>query len=223
MNSVTSLPMQAAANASFLCAAATPTLRALPAAGAWCHDQFVGPVRALARHDDPLTEASNWVALLIGTHLPFWPLYIWLSAGAQALPSALLSAAMTPVFLIIPLLSRRSALAGRMAMLLAGVANTVLTIWVLGENSGAVLFLGPCAALAAVLFRPNERWLMLCFTLLPLAAWYVLRTYAPVPLHRYDAAAALKIFELHAISVGVLIAAFGWLQVDIYQRMENDA
>ena len=221
MTCVTSLSMKAAARVSYLRAAATPTLRAIPAAGAWSHERFVGPIRAFARHRDPLAEASNWVALLIGSHLPFWPLYVWLSAGAQAMPSALLSAAMTPVFLLIPLLSRRSGLGGRIAMLLGGLANTVLTVWILGENSGTLLFLGPCAALAAVLFRWNERWLMLCFTLLPLAAWYGLREYPPVPLHRYDPAAARQIFELHAISVGILIAAFGWLQADIYRRMET--
>jgi len=223
MTYVTSLSMRAAASASYLRAAATPTIRAIPAAGGWYHDLCAEPIKAFARHRDPLAEMSNWVALLIGSHLPFWPLYIWLSAGAQALPSALLSAAMTPVFLVIPLLSRRSGLVGRMAMLLSGVANTVLTNWVLGENTGTVLFLGPCAALAAVLFRRDERRPMLCFTLLPLGVWYVLRDYHPVPLHRYDAAAAGQIFELHAISVGVLIAAFGWLQADIYRRMEKPA
>jgi hypothetical protein len=62
-------------------------------------------MRAFASHPDPLVEASNWVALIVGTHLPFWPLYIWWAAGPQAMPSALLTA-----FLLIPLLARRDGL-----------------------------------------------------------------------------------------------------------------
>ena len=79
-------------------------------------------MRMFAQHPDPLVEASNWVALLIGTHLPFWPLYVWWSAGAQALPSALWTLALAPAFMAIPLISRRSGLLGRVATVLLGAA-----------------------------------------------------------------------------------------------------
>jgi hypothetical protein len=177
--------------------------------------------RAFAAHPDPLAEASNWVALAIGTHLPLWPFYVWWSAGNQAFPTALLTMAMTPVFLALPLLSRRSSLLGRVAMPVAGIMNTVYTIWILGMSSGTALFLAPCAALAALSFRRRERWWMLALTLLPLVIFYVLRDYAPPPLHHYDAVAADRLFGLNAISVAVLAALFGWLQADIYQRMER--
>ena len=177
--------------------------------------------RAFARHRDPLTEASNWVAILIGTHLPFWPLYVRWSAGAQAFPTALWSAALTPLFLVIPLLSRRSGLLARVVTPLAGIANTIFTVWILGSNSGTVLFLGPCAALAAFSFRRSERWLMLALTTLPLIAYFALGHWPPVPLHHYDAEAARSLFVLNVISVCVIVAAFGWLQADIYQRMET--
>jgi hypothetical protein len=178
--------------------------------------------RAFAAHADPLAEASNWVALAIGTHLPLWPLYVWWSAGNQAFPTALLTMAMTPVFLVLPFLSRRSSLLGRVAMPLAGIMNTVYTIWILGMASGTALFLAPCAALAALIFRRNERWWMLTLTMLPLITWYVLLDYPPGPLHHYDAVAAERLFGLNAISVAVLAALFGWLQADIYQRMERN-
>ncbi|MEO8937077.1 MAG: hypothetical protein ABI277_12420 [Burkholderiaceae bacterium] len=178
-------------------------------------------MRAFAYHPDPLVEASNWVALLIGTHLPFWPLYVWWSAGTQALPTAILKMALAPLFLIIPLISRRSGLLGRVATPLVGIANTVFTIWILGANSGTALFLAPCTALAAFSFRRNERWLMLLLTALPLAVYYLLQQDAPVPLHHYDDEAAKRLFVLNVISVSVISAAFGWLQSDIYERMEK--
>jgi hypothetical protein len=181
----------------------------------------ISAVRRLLAHRDPLVEASNWVAFIIGSHLPFWPLYVLWAAGPQALPTALLTVALAPIFVAIPLLSRRNGLLGRIAMLLAGVANTVFTIWILGEESGTAFFLIPCAALASILFRRTERWLMLCFTLLPLAVWCVLQDHAPVPLHRYDKQAAQEMFTLNIFSVAVLIATFGWLQADIYRRMER--
>jgi hypothetical protein len=178
-------------------------------------------MRRLAAHPDPLAESSNWVALLIGTHLPFWPLYVWLCAGSQAFPSALLTMTLAPAFLAVPLLSRRSGLLGRMAMLVAGLANAVFTIWILGAGSGTALFLAPCGALAAVSFRRQERWIMLIFTALPVVIWYWLQDHGPVPLHRYDDQALRQLFVLNAISIGVLIMAFGWLQGDIYRRMET--
>ncbi len=178
-------------------------------------------MRAFAHDRDPLVEATNWVALLVGTHLPFWPLYVWWSAGAQAFPTALLTVALAPLFLVIPLLSRRSGLLARAATPLVGVVNTVFTVWVLGTNSGTTLFLAPCTALAAFSFRRRERWLMLALTALPLIVYFVLQYRAPVPLHRYDPGAAKSLFVLNVISVSVLVAAFGWLQADIYQRMEK--
>jgi hypothetical protein len=175
-----------------------------------------------AAHPDPLAEAGNWFAITIGTHLPFWPLYVWWSAGSHAFPTALLTVALAPVFLLIPLLSRRSSLLGRIAMPAAGIANTVWTVWILGIASGTELFLMPCAAVAALLFRRSERLLMIVLTLLPLVVWYVLRDHAPVPLHRYGPDAASRLFTLNAVSIGVLICLFGWFQVDIYRRMEQD-
>ncbi len=125
------------------------------------------------RHPDPLVEASNWAAILIGTHLPFWPLYVRWSAGAQAFPTALLTAALAPLFLVIPLIARRSGLLGRVATPMAGIANTVFTLSILGADSGTALFLAPCTALAAISFRRRERWLMLVLAILPLAVFYV--------------------------------------------------
>ncbi len=181
----------------------------------------VAHVRRVAAHPDPLVELSNWVALTIGSHLPFWPLYVLWSAGRQAWPSALLTVALAPLFLMIPWLSQRSGLLGRIAMPVAGVLNTVFTIWILGMSSGSALFLAPCAALASMLFRGSERWLMIALTTLPLIVWFGLSAYPPQPLHHYDAEAAQRLFTLNAISISVLISLFGWFQTAIYRRMEG--
>ena len=93
-------------------------------------------MRAFAAHPDPLVEASNWVALTVGSHLPFWPLYIFWATGWEALPSSLLTAAMTPLFLAIPIAARCNGLLGRVLTPILGVANTVFTIWILGINWG---------------------------------------------------------------------------------------
>ena len=178
-------------------------------------------IRRFIHHPDPLVEMSNWVAIIIGTHLPFWPLYIWWSSDSQALPSALLTAALTPVFILIPFLSHWNGLLGRIAMLLMGTTNTVLTIWILGANTGTDLFLVPCTALAIILFRHNERWLMLIFTTLPVVVWYVLKHHPINHLHLYTEAQAHEILILTAISIGFLMGLFGWLQANTYRRIEN--
>jgi hypothetical protein len=171
--------------------------------------------------DDPLVEESNWVALTIGTHLPLWPLYIWWAAGRQAWPSSLWTVTMAPVFCLIPLVSRRSGLAGRISMVLAGIANTVLTRWAIGPYCGTELFFVPCAVLAALSFRRSERFLMVFFTSLPLAVWYIWRDFAGAGLHHYDHDSAQSILTLNVISVSVLITAFGWLEADVYKKMEK--
>jgi hypothetical protein len=178
-------------------------------------------VRSFASHPDPLAEAGNWVALTIGSHLPFWPLYILWVAGWEALPSSLLTAALAPLFLAVPILTRRSSLMGRLATPVLGLANTVFVVWILGIDSGTEVFLVPCAALAALIFRRPERPLMLVLTALPLMIWCVLRRYPPTPLHHYDPAVMADLVALNVWSIAILIVLFGWFQVDIYRKMET--
>ncbi|MCW8307361.1 hypothetical protein AruPA_09970 [Acidiphilium sp. PA] len=158
--------------------------------------------------------------MIVGTHLPFWPLYVLWCAGWQSLPTSLLTITFTPVFLLIPALSRRNARAARIAMPLFGIANAIFTTWILGVASGSELFLVPCAALSSMTFRHNERWLMTGLTALPLVVWYVMLGHAPAPLHRYGPAALHQLFILNTISPGILLIIFGWFRLAIYRRME---
>ncbi len=178
-------------------------------------------LRRYVGHPDPLAEASNNVALLVGTHLPFWPLYVLWSAGVQSQPASLLTMTMAPAFCLVPLLTRRNALAGRVALVLVGIVNTVLTCWVLGADNGSQLFLLPCATLAAISFRRAERGWMVVLSLLPIAVWYGLRLGMLPSLLHLDGAAKESLLTLNSISVVVLITAYGWLLGTTYARMEQ--
>ncbi|HQT84445.1 MAG: hypothetical protein B7Z58_09785 [Acidiphilium sp. 37-64-53] len=158
--------------------------------------------------------------MIVGTHLPFWPLYILWCAGLQSLPTSLLTMTFTPLFLLIPALSRRNARASRIAMPLFGIANAIFTTWILGVASGSELFLVPCAALSSMTFRHTERWLMTGLTALPLVVWYIMLGHAPTPLHRYGPAALHQLFILNTVSAGILLIIFGWFRLAIYRRME---
>jgi len=179
--------------------------------------------RTYTENPDPLVEINNWVAMIVGTHLPFWPLYILWCAGTQSLPTSLLTICFSPIFLAIPALSRRHPIAARIVMPVAGIANAVFTTWILGAASGAELFLVPCAALSAMIFRHEHRWLMAALTTLPLLVWYALLGHAPTPLHRYDPASLHELFILNGFSIGILLVIFGWFHTHAYRRLTPPA
>ena len=134
-------------------------------------------------HPDGLAATANLVAVVIAWNTPFYPLYVWWAAGPSGMPWALLSLCSLPFFLAVPVIARRSSLAARVALPLVGTANTVFCTWLLGEAAGEQLFLLPCAALGAMLFRPAERAPMLILSVLPLVAFLALQGRYPAPPH----------------------------------------
>ena len=118
-------------------------------------------LRAYGAHADPATRIANTIALLVGFNGPFYPLYVWFLVP-EAGTVALATMAMSPVFLAIPWLSRRNAVAGRAALPVAGLANTVWTAALLGPATGVGAFAFPCIALAGLCWR--EPRLMLALT-----------------------------------------------------------
>ena len=111
-----------------------------------------------AAHPDPLVAAGNVVALLVGSNQPLYPLTLYWATGANVtgLFLVFLSA---PCFLLVPLVARRSSLAGRVMLVVVGSVDTFLSAKVYGQASGAELYLGPCILLAAMLFRKREQLL----------------------------------------------------------------
>ena len=168
-------------------------------------------VRRLIAHPDDLTATANLVAVIVAWNTPFYPLYVWWAAGSSGMPWALASLCSAPFFLAVPFLSRRSALAARVALPLVGTANTVFCTWVFGESAGEQLFLLPCITLGAMLFRPGERLAMLGLAVLPLVAFVGLQGRYPPPPFRYAPEQYAALLSMNAISVGCLTVFLGIL------------
>ena len=154
-------------------------------------------------HDDPLVATANLIAVVLGYNTPLYPLYLLWVTGKGGLPWALLTLCSCPFFLAIPAMSRLSPLAARLMLCFVGTLNTVLCTWLLGAATGVALFLIPCIALAALLFRPDERLAMACAAVPPVLAFF-LGTHYGSPVVAYTSAQAHAILRLNAASVGTL-------------------
>jgi hypothetical protein len=122
--------------------------------------------------EDPLAAGSNAIAFLVACNLPLYPLTLWLATGANTVPT-FLTALNTPVFLAVPLVSRRNALMGRVLLVVVGTVNSFISTKVTGQASGAELYLVPCFLTAAFAFRRSER--LVSWTLLALIAAVLFR------------------------------------------------
>ena len=68
-------------------------------------------------HPDPLMEAGNLLAFVIGTNQPFYPVYLLFIVGTGAWRALPLLASM-PFFLAVPLLARRFPIGARLLLVL---------------------------------------------------------------------------------------------------------
>ncbi len=162
---------------------------------------FGGWLGAALAHDDPRVAAGNLVAAVLAWNTPFYPLYLLWVVGTDAFPSAWLTLCSLPLWIAVPWLSHRNALAARILLPLAGMANIVFCTWILGEAGGTELFLAPTTILAGLLFRRSERWLLAGLGCLPLVLYFGLSGHYGAPLHEYSAAQNLAMLRLNAGSV----------------------
>ena len=160
-------------------------------------------LRRYAAHPDPATAAANLVALVVAGNGPFYPLYVlaligWDRAGAW------LTMLASPVFFLVPAISRQCPRAGRAALPLIGIANSVWCAALLGCASGVGLFLFPCIVLAALVFRADERWLALLLIGFGIGSLTLLTEvpFSGLMVVSLDGVAALA--RLNAISVATL-------------------
>ncbi|QUS39479.1 hypothetical protein RPMA_12005 [Tardiphaga alba] len=158
---------------------------------------------------DPLAALANTVALVIAGNQPFYPLYLHAIVGHSAWPAWITLITM-PIFAIVPALSRRNSLMGRALLPTIGTANGVLAVKLIGADTGVELFLLPCVLLAALLFRPSERHVMLAVLALPFAAYLLLNPAVAPPLATYSAAEYRSIISMHGFSVACLFALIGF-------------
>jgi hypothetical protein len=160
-------------------------------------------IAAYAHSDDPLVAASNFIALCVAGNQPFYPLYVWRAVGDDGRTS-LLTFLSTPFFLAIPLIARRSSLAGRAMLPIVGIANTILTAKAFGAESGVELFLCPCAMIAGMALRAHERKIMLAILGLAVLAFALVQRGLGTGLHVFSPAEYARFLSLNAWSVAGL-------------------
>ncbi len=165
-----------------------------------------------AAHPDPLVATGNLLALMLGGNTPFYPLFVYALVGNAAFPRAFWGLLVLPVFMAVPAVARRAPLSGRVLLVAAGTANTVLCSYVYGIASGVWLFLVPCAALATLLFRVGERRALVLAALLPIGAYMLLTGRFGPQTVGFGA-----LFGLNAGSTGSLSLFMGLVFSRLYQ------
>lgn len=162
-------------------------------------------LRAYAAHPDPRAAACNTIALSVLSSQPTYPLYVlWLVHGDWRV--AWLTLLSSPFFAAVPAVARRNAAAGRAALVLVGILNTLVSLKAFGIASGVTLFLAPIAMIAGMAFRRSERRIMLALVGLALAVFAVSQAMTVTPLGRFDAVQYRAFLGLNAWSAGVLVA-----------------
>lgn len=109
------------------------------------------------RSPDKLTAAAMSVATVIALNKPIYPLYVWWLAP-DALGASFWTIASFPFYAALPFLARRNAFAARVGLIVVGTIDTVMINAVLGDGTGAWLFLFACLMLAAMSFHAEEVW-----------------------------------------------------------------
>lgn len=165
---------------------------------------WYGRLHAWRAHDDPAAETTNFIAILLGWNGPFYPLYLLALIGRSIAGTAALTLFATPLFLALPWLSRRSSLAGRFGLVLVGTCNTLWCMKLMGPGSGVALFLLPCIALAALLFRQHEQVAMLVAAVLPTVGYFLPASVLGAPLMQLTAPQLSRLYALNAGSVFLL-------------------
>jgi hypothetical protein len=160
------------------------------------------------RNPDPLANAAGTIAIVVAGNQPFYPLYLHAIVGTLAWP-AWLTLLSTPFFLAVPAVARRNSLVGRALLPIAGVANTVLCVKLFGVDTAVELFLLPCVLLAALLFRPCERAVMVLVLAVPFVAYLGLDWNLEPPLQVFSEKEYRSIVAIHGMSVAALTILIG--------------
>jgi len=182
----------------------------------------VAALRAYAAHPDPRVAAANFIALLVASNQPFYPLYLWWLVSDRIEP-AYYTFLSTPFFLAVPALTRWSSVAGRALLPLAGIANTILCAKLFGVASAVEVFLIPCAVLALLLYRPAERLAGFLIAGLAFLAFIILHGRYGVPAVAYSAAEYEALMRLNAVSAGALTACAALVFSNVLAAAERSA
>lgn len=165
--------------------------------------------RSEPRALDPLTSAAMSVSTVIALNKPIYPLYVWWLAP-DALKASFWTAASFPIWVALPFLARRNPYAARVALVAVGAIDTAAIGMVLGDGTGAWLFLFAAVMLAAMSFEAAEVWTKR----IAISAVFVLFALAngrfPVGLAgAFSPESVATLFKLNAFGAAALLAFIG--------------
>jgi hypothetical protein len=170
----------------------------------------VAPDRRLHIRRDPLTRASNTLALVLVSNQPFYPLYVWWLSGESSWLLGLTFIS-TPFFLATPRVANRYPDVGRLYFPAVGAINTFFCAFIFGGASGVELFLAPCLVIAAFSCRAPERWALGVFLVALLSAFLLLhRRYGP-PLFSTGPEQCDALLSLNSYSAAILTVIAAWM------------
>jgi hypothetical protein len=179
-----------------------------------------GWIRTYMAHKDPATGVSNLVAMVVGWNGPLYPIFLIALAGWSVSGPALLTAVAAPFFLAIPAIARRSSRAARSALPIFGTINTLWCIKVLGMACQLELFLIPCVVMSALLYRRNERFLLLLVASISFAANFLPASFFGTPIIELSATAAHHLGALNEGSVVALAFLMAWQFATLLRNVE---
>lgn len=160
--------------------------------------------------DEARSGAAVSIAWLIAMNKPFYPLYVWWLAGADAAWGSLATLASAPLYLAVPLVARRRPFAARALLVAVGVGDTVFATKLFGAAAGTELFLVPCLLLACVCFSAEESRSRRGLAALVFVAFAVLHGRYGGALNGWSAETAAKLFDLNAYSAAGLSVFIVW-------------
>jgi len=166
-------------------------------------------VRAYVAHADPAAATANFVAMIVGWNTPFYPIYVIAFAGWGTL-AAVLTGLAAPLFLAVPAIARASSRAGRFALPLIGIANTLWCTKVLGPSCGLELFLLPCAMLTGLLYRRSEKPYLIVAASFAFAANFLPSGVYGAPIVVLSAETAQRLATLNEASALTLALVIAW-------------
>lgn len=162
-------------------------------------------LRRYVAHQDPVTAVANFVALLVASNGPVYPVYVLALIGWDH-SGAWLSMLASPLFFAVPAISRLSPRLGRVALPLVGIANTVWCAALFGSASGVGLFLLPCIVLAMLLLCVDDRWLAILLAGMAIACLILLTEFSLPGLMALPPNAPEALTRLNVFSVATLTA-----------------
>lgn len=163
-----------------------------------------------AAADDPLTAASNKLALILASNQPFYPLYVWWFMG-EADPIIALTFLSTPFFLAAPWIAKRYPGIGRLWFPTVGAINTYFCAFLFGGESGVEFFLAPCVVIALLSCRTTERLPIAIYIAALLAAFALLHGRYDPPLYTTEAGKLASLQSLNGYSAAILCVVAIWM------------